>query len=180
MTYIVFVTILLLITLLGSYLVVENNRKKAIEAKKKLFNDRVAQTHTRLKIKLNELLEAKVIRPKYIQRFQAIVGNFFVVQAHTEENLQKLEAISSLLINTLSAELIKVYQNDDRQAFADRIQYFVAELPQQGILYNKSFYHDILPALITTLHTEENSQDTDINSDNDSLIVEDTKTPPAS
>ncbi len=76
MTYIVFFALLLLITLLASYLIVENNRKKAIEAKKKLFNARVSQVNTRLKLKLNELLDAKLIRPKYLPRIQAIVSNF--------------------------------------------------------------------------------------------------------
>ncbi|MEI8603834.1 hypothetical protein [Pseudoalteromonas sp. B160] len=34
MTYVVFFALLLLITLLGSYLMIENNRRKALEAQK--------------------------------------------------------------------------------------------------------------------------------------------------
>ena len=94
MTYVVFFALLLLITLLASYLKIESNRKKAIEAKKKLFNERVSHVNARLKTKLNELLDAKVIRPKYIPRIQAILSNFFVVQPHTDENLQQLEDIA--------------------------------------------------------------------------------------
>ncbi|WP_405601014.1 MULTISPECIES: hypothetical protein [unclassified Pseudoalteromonas] len=155
MTYVVFFTFLLLITLLGSYLVVEKNRRIAIEAKKKLFNDRVSKTSLRLKLKLNDLLEAKVIRPKYVPKIQAIVNNFFVVQGHTDENLQKLESITDLLINILSHELSKTYETSSSSTFADNIQYFVSELPPQGILYNKVFYTETLPSLIILLRTAE-------------------------
>ncbi len=162
MTYVVFFALLLLITLLASYLKVESNRKKAIEARKKLFNERVSHVNTRLKTKLNDLLDAKIIRPKYVPRIQAIVNNFFVVQSHTDENLQQLEDIADLLINTLSNELIKTNQTNIIQPLIDNIQYFVSELPQQGILYNKSFYINTLPPLIALLKTEENIQPTDI------------------
>ena len=76
MTYVVFFALLLLITLLYSYLKIESNRKKAIEARKKLFNERVSHVNSRLKAKLNDLLDAKIIRPKYVPRIQAIVNNF--------------------------------------------------------------------------------------------------------
>ncbi|WP_166420677.1 hypothetical protein [Pseudoalteromonas sp. Z1A8] len=162
MTYVVFFALLLLITLLYSYLKIESNRKKAIEARKKLFNERVLHVNIRLKAKLNELLDAKIIRPKYISRIQAVVSNFFVVQSHTDENLQQLEDTADLLINTLSSELIKTNQTDIIQPLIDNIQYFVSELPQQGILYNKSFYLNTLPPLIALLKTEDIAQATDI------------------
>ena len=41
MTYVVFFALLLLITLLATYLKIESNRRKAIEAQKKQFNERV-------------------------------------------------------------------------------------------------------------------------------------------
>jgi len=162
MTYVVFFALLLLITLLYSYLKIESNRKKAIEARKKLFNERVLHVNTRLKAKLNDLLDAKIIRPKYVPRIQAIVNNFFVVQSHTDENLQQLEDTADLLINTLSNELIKTNQTNIIQPLIDNIQYFVSELPQQGILYNKNFYINTLPPLIALLKTQENIQPTDI------------------
>jgi len=154
MTYVVIFALLLLITLLGAYIKVENNRKKALEAKKKLFNDRVAHVNNRLKSKLNNLLEAKVIRPKYVGQIQAIVSNFFVVQPHTEDNLQHLEDLNENLVSTLYSELQKALQSDNIQPLQDSIQYFVSELPQQGILYNKAFYHEILPSLIVQIKTE--------------------------
>lgn len=165
MTYVVFFALLLLITLLASYLKIESNRKKAIEAKKKLFNERVSHVNARLKTKLNELLDAKIIRPKYIPRIQAILSNFFVVQPHTDENLQQLEDIADLLTNTLTNELIKVNQTNFIQPLIDNIQYFVSELPQQGILYNKNFYTNALPALISNIKTDDFSQPTDIADD---------------
>ncbi|WP_289076969.1 hypothetical protein, partial [uncultured Pseudoalteromonas sp.] len=129
MTYVVIFALLLLITLLGAYIRVENNRKKALETKKKQFNERVAQVSTRLKAKLNSLLEAKIIRPKYVAQIQAIVTNFFVVQPHTDENLQHLEDISDSLVSTLSIEFQKALQSENAQALQDNIQYFVSELP---------------------------------------------------
>ncbi|EWS97476.1 hypothetical protein BG00_13535 [Pseudoalteromonas sp. SCSIO_11900] len=161
MNYVVFLALLLLITLLGSYLLIESNRKKTIEAKKKLFNERVASTQSRLKIKLNELLDAKVISAKHLPRIQAVVSNFFVVQPHTDENLNKLESLCDLLINILNEELIKTYKNNNSQAFSDTTQYFIAELPAQGILYNKNFYQEVLPTLILKLKTEEIAQPID-------------------
>lgn len=154
MTYVVIFALLLLITLLGAYIRVENNRKKAIEAKKKQFNERVSQVSSRLKAKLNTLLEAKIIRPKYVAQIQAIVTNFFVVQAHTDDNLQQLEDLSDDLVSTLSSELAKAVQTEQSQPLQDNIQYFVSELPQQGILYNKAFYNEILPSLIVQIKTQ--------------------------
>ncbi|MBQ4799837.1 hypothetical protein J8L73_11970 [Pseudoalteromonas sp. MMG006] len=170
MTYVVFFALLLLITLLASYLKIESNRKKAIEAKKKLFNERVSQVNARLKTKLNELLDAKVIRPKYIPRIQAILSNFFVVQPHTDENLQQLEDIADLLISTLTNELIKINQTNFIQSLIDNVQHFVSELPQQGILYNKQFYTNKLPTLISNIKTEDFSQPTDIENETANTI----------
>ncbi|WP_286889324.1 hypothetical protein [Pseudoalteromonas sp. ESRF-bin5] len=155
MTYVVFFALLLLITLLATYLKIESNRRKAIEAQKKQFNERVSQVGARLKSKLNELVEAKILRPKYSPRIQAIVSNFFVVQKHTDENLQTLEDVSDLLINTLSNELTKANQTGNGQSLEENIQYFVSELPQQGISYNKTFYSEALPNLIELIKTND-------------------------
>ena len=155
MTYVVFFALLLLITLLATYLKIESNRRKAIEAQKKQFNERVSQVGARLKSKLNELVEAKILRPKYAPRIQAIVSNFFVVQKHTDENLQTLEDVSDLLINTLSNELTKANQMGNGQSLEENIQYFVSELPQQGISYNKTFYSEALPNLIELIKTND-------------------------
>ena len=84
------------------------------------------------------------------------------MQSHTDENLQQLEDTADLLINTLSNELIKTNQTNIIQPLIDNIQYFVSELPQQGILYNKSFYLNTLPPLIGLLKTEDIIQATDI------------------
>jgi uncharacterized membrane protein YqjE len=49
MSYIVFLALLLLITLLGCYWMVESNRRKAIEAEKKRFNQRVKEINNEIK-----------------------------------------------------------------------------------------------------------------------------------
>ncbi|MFK3865673.1 hypothetical protein [Pseudoalteromonas rhizosphaerae] len=155
MTYVVFFALLLLITLLGSYLMIENNRRKALEAQKKLFNNRVKEVTQQLKIKLNEYCDAKIIRPKYIPRIQVIASNFFVVQPHTDENLLYLERINESLISTISSELAKTYVTGERDALAERLDFFVAELPIAGVAYNKTFYHELLPSMIKVLRTDD-------------------------
>lgn len=161
MTYVVFFALLLLITLLGSYLVIENNRRKAVEAKKKLFNARVAEVTKNLKLKLNEFCEAKVLRPKYIARIQMIASNFFVVQPHTDENLLYLERIVESLTSTISSELAKTYVTGERDALTEKLEFFVTDLPQAGIAYNHAFYHEILPSIIKILQSAELSSNGD-------------------
>ena len=164
MTLVVFFALLLLITLLGTYLIIENNRRKALEAKRKEFNVRVNEVTKQLKAKLNEYIDAKIMRPKYSSRLQLLSSNFFVVQPHTDENLLHLEKVTDSFINTLNSELAKTYVTGERDELAKRIDFFVAELPQAGIAFNKAFYHEILPSLISMLKSSElNSDDLDNN-----------------
>ncbi|RJE75851.1 hypothetical protein BGP78_16020 [Pseudoalteromonas sp. MSK9-3] len=155
MSYIVFSTLVLLITLLGVYVVIENNRKKAREAEKKVFNDRLKKITSQFKSKTAEFVEAKALRPKYSPKVNAIVGNFFVVQAHTEENLDQLERIAEQFIYCVVSELNKCRENGNLDLLSDQLQYFVAELPTSGISYNKEFYQEILPALIIMIKTPD-------------------------
>ena len=137
MGYIVFLALLLLITLLGCYWIIESNRQKAIEAEKKRFNQRVK--------------EAKLIRPKNIGSLHQITSNYFVVQAHNEENLNQLEYISDLFINTVIAEASRLQSEAEHDQLADRLQYFMAQLPRNGIEFNKTFYQETFPSLVETI-----------------------------
>ncbi|NOU49596.1 hypothetical protein HG263_03445 [Pseudoalteromonas sp. JBTF-M23] len=159
MSYIVFFTLLLLITLLGVYVVIENNRKKAREAEKKIFNARLKEVTDNFKAKTAEYVDAKVLRPKYAPKVNAIVGNFFVVQAHTEANLNQLEKISEQFTRAVGTELGKSRVTGNKDQLAEQLQYFVAELPSSGIAYNKDFYYEILPALIALIKTPDVSVD---------------------
>ena len=151
MSYIVFLALLLLITLLGCYWMVESNRRKAIEAEKKRFNQRVKEINNDFKDKLIDFSESKIIRPKNISRLSMITSNYFVVQAHNEENLTYLEYISDLLLNTIIMEASKAQSPEQIDQLADRLQYFIAELPYNGIEYNKAFYQESLPSLIEVI-----------------------------
>ncbi|WP_152087563.1 hypothetical protein [Pseudoalteromonas sp. A25] len=155
MSYIVFFTLLLLITLLGVYVVIENNRKKAREAEKKVFNERLKEVTDNFKAKTAEYVDAKILRPKYAPKINAIVSNFFVVQAHTEENLNQLETVSEQFTRAVGTELGKSRITGNKDLLAEQLQYFVAELPSSGIAYNKDFYHEILPALIALIKTPD-------------------------
>ncbi len=151
MGYVVFLALLLLITLLGCYWIVENNRQKAIEAEKKRFNQRVKEINNDFKNKLITLSEDKVIRPKNVARLSQITSNYFVVQAHNEENLAYLEYISDLLIKTITIEKSHVQSPVQLDQLADKLQHFLSELPNKGIEYNQSFYKNTLPLLIEVI-----------------------------
>ncbi|CAM4333731.1 MULTISPECIES: hypothetical protein [Pseudoalteromonas] len=165
MAYVVFFTLALLITILSVYLVIENNRRKAREAEKKAFNDRLKVISSNFKLKVAEFVEAKILRPKYAPQINAIVGNFFVVQAHSEENLAQLEKVSELFIYSVTNELNKCRSNGNMDLLAEQLQYFVAELPTAGIAYNRDFYREMLPALIARIQTPDTpaiQQDEDV------------------
>lgn len=99
-----------------------------------------------------------------------------MVQPHTDENLNKLESLCDLLINILNEELIKTYKNNNSQAFSDTTQYFIAELPAQGILYNKNFYQEVLPTLILKLKTDDIAQPVDsIDLNDENLPIDEEK-----
>lgn len=155
MAYVVFFTLALLITILSVYLVIENNRRKAREAEKKAFNDRLKVISSNFKLKVAEFVEAKILRPKYAPQINAIVGNFFVVQAHSEENLAQLEKVSELFTYSVTNELNKCRSNGNMDLLAEQLQYFVAELPTAGIAYNRDFYREMLPALIARIQTPD-------------------------
>ncbi|MCG7538682.1 hypothetical protein EXT48_10590 [Pseudoalteromonas sp. CO348] len=165
MAYVVFFTLALLITILSVYLVIENNRRKAREAEKKAFNDRLKVISSNFKLKVTEFVEAKILRPKYAPQINAIVGNFFVVQTHSEENLAQLEKVSELFIYSVTNELNKCRSNGNMDLLAEQLQYFVAELPTAGIAYNRDFYREMLPALIARIQTPDTpaiQQDEDV------------------
>ncbi len=165
MAYVVFFTLALLITILSVYLVIENNRRKAREAEKKAFNDRLKVISSNFKLKVTEFVEVKILRPKYAPQINAIVGNFFVVQAHSEENLAQLEKVSELFIYSVTNELNKCRSNGNMDLLAEQLQYFVAELPTAGIAYNRDFYREMLPALIARIQTPDTpaiQQDEDV------------------
>ncbi|MDK1290004.1 hypothetical protein [Pseudoalteromonas umbrosa] len=160
MTYIVFVSIVLLITILGVYMVIENNRQKARDAEKKIFNERVKDITSLYKRKIAEYVDCKLIRPKHAPKFNAIVGNFFVVQAHNEENLARLERVSEHLLSQVGSELNKCRSNDTVDLLTEQLFLFAAELPSAGIAYNKNFYTEILPALISRIQTPDSYETT--------------------
>ena len=122
-----------------------------MKLKKKRFNQRVKEINNDFKDKLIDFSESKIIRPKNISRLSMITSNYFVVQAHNEENLTYLEYISDLLLNTIIMEASKAQSPEQIDQLADRLQYFMAELPYNGIEYNKAFYQESLPSLIEVI-----------------------------
>ncbi|KZN39932.1 hypothetical protein N483_18930 [Pseudoalteromonas luteoviolacea NCIMB 1944] len=136
-------------------MVIENNRQKARDAEKKIFNERVKDISSLYKRKIAEYVDCKLIRPKHAPKFNAIVSNFFVVQSHNEENLARLEKVSEHLLSQIGSELNKCRSNDNVELLSEQLFLFAAELPSAGIAYNKNFYVEILPALISRIQTPD-------------------------
>jgi len=155
MTYIVFFTIVLLIVLLGVFLSIENSKKKAELLKKQMFADRQNIAISHFKSQVTQYVEAKILRPKHTQNLQAIASNFFVVQAHNEDNLAVLEASLENLTASLNSELAKTNITGDKETVTNNIISFINELPRSARDYNHEFYTQILPALIISLQTPD-------------------------
>jgi len=155
MTYIVFFTIILLIALLGFFLSIESSKKKAELLKKQVFTDRQNQAISHFKEQITQYVEAKILRPKHSQNLNAIASNFFVVQAHNEDNLTILETTIESLTTCLNSELAKTNITGDKETVANNILTFINELPRSARDYNNVFYTQILPALIVSLQTAD-------------------------
>jgi len=158
MIEILFSAILLLISLLGFYLYIEKTNRKALNSKQRVYKNRIVQTNKRLKLKLHELTNERLIRPKYSAKIQTVVANYFIKQAHNEENLQHLENIIDLLVKTLSSEFIKAQRSNSFHPFIKNVERFTSELPRQNVLYNKVFYRNTLPLLINKIKTSDLTQ----------------------
>lgn len=155
MTYTIIATIVLLITLLGVYLVIENNRQKAKNAEKQIFNQRHSEVTAHFKAKTSEFVAAGAIPSKYSGNINTIVNNFFVVQAHSEDNLNQLERIVELFILTVGEEVHKHREKDTMDTLKDKMTAFAKELPTSGVAYNKNFYFESLPSMITLIKTAD-------------------------
>jgi len=165
MTYIVFFTIVLLIALLGVFLSIENSKKKAEQLKKQIFSERQNHAVSHFKNQTAQYIEAKILRPKHSHNLQAIASNFFVVQAHNEDNLTVLETTLENLTTSLNSELAKTNITGDKETIANNILTFINELPRSARDYNNTFYTQILPALIVSLQTPELTFDETIDED---------------
>lgn len=154
MTYVVLLSVILLIALFSTYTVIEKNRKKAEALKKHLFNERVKIVTDNYKKQLSYFSEAKLLRPKHVPAMQAIASNFFVVQAHNDSNLILMEACLDNLSSVLASEMAKAHVTGNKDELAERVLHFATELPS-GRGFNKIFYEEQLPALVFTLKSPD-------------------------
>ena len=170
MNYIIIATTVLLITLLGVYVVIENNRKKAKNAEKMLFNQRHSEVVEHFKHNVSDFVSVGALPSRHSSTINAIVSNFFVVQPHTEDNLNQLELIVELFILTVGEEVHIHRDKDNIDELKDKLVAFAKELPSNGVAYNKDFYHESLPAMITLLKSSslDESYDSQDKEDTDS------------
>ncbi len=155
MTYVVLITIILLITLLATYLVIENNRKKAEQLKKQQLIDRQKHTVDFYKKQLALYVDAKILRPKHSHNMLVIAGNFFVVQAKSEDNLELFESCIESLMTTINNEIAKSHITGNTEILANNMLSFIESLPTSARDYNKEFYSQMLHTLVLTITTPE-------------------------
>ncbi|MBS3798575.1 MULTISPECIES: hypothetical protein [unclassified Pseudoalteromonas] len=155
MALVVFLAFVLLIALLAVYIVIERNREKSRELGRRRFNARVKQIQQSFQSALTEYLETRIIRPKNMAPLNGICSHFFVVQSHSQENLAYLEYISDRVLQSFQRELTKADARHDMEGLDERVQTLAGALPSRGIEYNRFFYHDLLPDLLTQFSTPE-------------------------
>jgi hypothetical protein len=177
MSLIVYLSVTLLITLLGTYLVIENNRKKAESAKKAQYQAKYQKLNNALKEQVKLLSDARFIKPKDATSLQSISNHFFVVQPKTEENLQLLEQLVDSLVFVFASEMNKTLITLDKETLTKQLQHFIADLPKSGIGFNQEFYQQQLPAMITLLKTPDvnlgdNTEQGDNNEQSPELVTD--------
>lgn len=154
MIYVVLLSVALLITLLATYLVIDNNRKKAEQLQKKIFNERISESSEQLKAHLLLLKDARLIRPMDINTIAQIASNFFVVQAKSDETISFLEQTIESFINCSQKELNKAYMTQDKEPIIEAYSLFMKQLPTSGRDFNHEFYQ-YFPSLTAVLVSPE-------------------------
>ena len=139
---------LILVSLVGAYLYVEAQRKKAIEESKKAVIIRVASVKDKFKAELKRFVEQEILTIKQHESLYRIANNFFVFQPITDKSIEFCEYS---LNNVISA----IPNNGPESLHFDRIQeqikLFIRALPVQPNDYNGKFYRKDLPKLIKRL-----------------------------
>lgn len=171
MTWVVILSILLLITTLAVYKVIDKERQQRLALEKQYNNERITNVSQSLKLNLQEYIALELLTPKQLAALLAITNNFFVVQPRNEQNITYLEFISAELMASFATAQQHAALNNQEAQLEEKINDFINELPTKGVDYNYGFYHDYLPVLLLALtaqnpspsHEEEIDQDQESN-----------------
>lgn len=161
MGFVVFLAITLLITLLTTYMVIENNRKKAIALEKKQQNERIEVAANRFKSVVSNLGKLRVVKPRDTNLLQQISSHYFVMQPKNDKTIAQYEQTINLLADVFEQELDKHQLREDKHLFAKNVYLFMAELPKAGHQYTAEFYLHELPSLNHILVTLDEQIESD-------------------
>lgn len=137
-----------LFSLVGAYVYVEAQKRKAIKEKKKAIIRHVASIKNNFKEEVKRFVEQEVLTINQYKLVYAIANNFFIYQPVTIKSIAFCE---HSLNNVISA----IQNGGPETIYFDRVQQqvsvFTAALPVTANGYNRLFYQQTLPKLIDSL-----------------------------
>lgn len=145
---IVYMVSLVLAALIGAYVYVETQKRKAIQQKNNAITLSIARIKDKFKEDIKHLVEQDILTLKQYESIYRIANNFFVFQAVTSKSIEFCE---HLLNNVISAIPNSGPDSIHYQLAQEQISLFVRALPATANRYNSSFYRKDLPRLIKNL-----------------------------
>jgi hypothetical protein len=145
---IAYVVPLVLVALIGAYVYVEAQKRKAIEEKKKAVILYVATIKDKFKANIKQYVEQDILTIKQYQSLYRIANNFFIFQPITGKSIEFCE---HSLNNVISAIPNSTPDSVHFELVQQQISLFVSSLPVVANGYNASFYRNELPLLIKRL-----------------------------
>lgn len=131
-----------------SYFVVEAQRKKVREQKKKEIIRRVSTIKNSFRSKMKPLVADKVLSPTGQEAVYRIANNFFVFQPVTIENISYCEQLLDRIVDSMP---ILNSTGSNLEWAQQRVSLFVRSLPKAASGYSTIFYQRQLPQLIDQL-----------------------------
>ena len=134
-----------LVTLIGAYLYVEAQKRKAIKAKKRAIINHVSALKSNFKLALDGHVEQHLLSIKQHQAIYRIANNFFIFQPVTSKSIEFCEFS---LNNVISAMPSGGPESIHFESIQEQINVFVRALPVAPNGYNSNFYRNDLPLFI--------------------------------
>lgn len=133
-----------LITLIGAYIYIEGQKRKAIEQQKKAITLRITNIKVNFKADLKAFVEQQILTVKQHDSFFRIANNFFIFQPVTTKSIAFYEYSLKNVISAMpNAEPDSVHF----ERVQEKINIFVRALPTAANGYNSQFYREELPKL---------------------------------
>lgn len=167
--------LLVVVCLVGAYLYIEAQRKKAIAEQKRAISLRVTKLKSTYKQTLLGFVEEQIITIPQHDVLYRIANNFFIFQPINDQSINNCE----FTLNNITGALYNIKPSMPHYPeIQEQVTAFVAQLPLQARDFNPNFYKVTLPKLVNKfveLKEEINNVDTDINILEQDIDMDDTK-----